>query len=156
MLWRVRQRAVRLGGHGRGEREAAGHVLAVWREVVDSAWDLGIVPDDSLTPRKAAERIVRLGNLEGAAAEAMHRLASAVEEILYAPHPRAAGGVAQDARVVVGALREGVGRVARVRAGLAPRSARRVVWAVAERWAALRAAVRSRVPSVRWPRRAQG
>jgi transglutaminase-like putative cysteine protease len=154
MLWRLRQRAVRLGGHGRGEREVAGHVLAVWREVVDSAWDLGIVPDDSLTPRKAAERIVRLGGLEGAAAGAMHRLASAVEEILYAPRPRAAGGVAQDARVVVGALRGAVGRMARVRAGLAPRSAWRVVWAVAERWAALRAALRARVPSL--PRRAQG
>ncbi|MDQ0786451.1 DUF3488 and transglutaminase-like domain-containing protein [Streptomyces sp. B3I8] len=154
MLWRQRRRAARLGGHGRGEHETAGHALAVWQEVMDSAWDLGIVPDDSLTPRRTAERIVRLGGLGGGAAEAMHRLASAVEAVLYAPRPRPVAGVARDARVVLGALRAAVGGGARLRAAVAPRSVRRVMWAVAERWAGLRAAVRARVPSV--PRRAQG
>jgi transglutaminase-like putative cysteine protease len=156
MLWRQRRRAVRLGGHGRGEQEAAGHVLTVWQEVMDSAWDLGIVPDDSLTTRRAAERIVRLGGLGqfGGAAEAMHRLASAVEAVLYAPRPRPVAGVAQDARVVVGALRAAVSGGARLRATVAPRSARRVVWAVAEWWAGVRGAVRARVPAV--PRRARG
>ncbi|MEU8453450.1 transglutaminase TgpA family protein [Streptomyces griseoaurantiacus] len=154
MLWRLRRRAVRLGGHGRGEHESARHVLAVWQEVTDSAWDLGIAPDDSLTPRRAAERIVRLGGLGGGAAEATHRLASAVEAVLYAPRPRPASGVARDARLVVGALRAQAGGGARLRAAVAPPSARRLTWAVSQRWAALRAALRARTPSM--PRRAQG
>jgi transglutaminase-like putative cysteine protease len=154
MLWRTRQRAVRLGAHGRTEQEAAVHALAVWQEVVDSAWDHGIAPDDSLTPRKAADRIVRLGRLDGEAAAAVHRLASAVEEVLYAPRPRPVAGAARDARRITEALRASVGGGTRLRARLAPRSARRLVWAVAARWAATTAAVRSRVPTV--PRRAQG
>ena len=39
--------------------------LAAWREITDTAWDHGIGPDESQTPRKAAARIVRLGRLDG-------------------------------------------------------------------------------------------
>ncbi len=62
MLWRTRMRSVRLGAHGRTESEAAVHTLAVWEELTDTAWDFGIPPDESLTPRKAAARMVRLGS----------------------------------------------------------------------------------------------
>ena len=62
MLWRLRVRAVRLGSrraHAGGRRRP--RTLAAWQEVTDTAWDHGILPDESQTPRKAAARIVRLG-----------------------------------------------------------------------------------------------
>ncbi|MCQ0022382.1 DUF3488 and transglutaminase-like domain-containing protein, partial [Streptomyces somaliensis DSM 40738] len=88
MLWRWRVRVRRLRG---------GRPLAVWEEVVDTAWDHGVPPDGALTPRGTAGRLVRAGRLEGAAAEAVHRIAGAVEEALYAPAPRPADGLARDA-----------------------------------------------------------
>ncbi|NED37342.1 DUF4129 domain-containing protein, partial [Streptomyces sp. SID8499] len=83
LLWRRRVRSVRLGAHGRSAADAAPHALAVWRELTDTAWDFGIAPDDSLTPRRAAERIIRLGRLDPVAAESVQRLAAAVEQVLY-------------------------------------------------------------------------
>ncbi|NEB15590.1 transglutaminaseTgpA domain-containing protein, partial [Streptomyces coelicoflavus] len=88
MLWRLRVRSVRLGAHGRGEADAGPHTLAVWQELTDTAWDLGILPEESQTTRKAAARVVRLGRLDPAAAAAVHRVADAVEQVLYAPRPR--------------------------------------------------------------------
>ncbi|MES9526051.1 transglutaminase TgpA family protein, partial [Streptomyces capoamus] len=109
LLWRKRVRALRLGGHARTARGAAEHTLAAWQELTDSAWDHGIPPDESLTPRKAADRIVRLGRLDPAAGSAVHRLADAVEQVLYAPAPRPAAGAAQDVRRVTEGLRAGAG-----------------------------------------------
>ncbi|MFF6997123.1 DUF3488 and DUF4129 domain-containing transglutaminase family protein [Streptomyces sp. NPDC008313] len=139
MLWRLRIRSVRLGGHARTEADAAAYTLAAWQEVSDTAWDHGIPPDESLTPRTAAARIVRLGRLDPAAAEAVHRIAAAVEQVLYAPRPRPAAGLGEDARQVARALHSAVSRRTRLRARFAPRSAVRVAWAAADRWAALRA-----------------
>ncbi|MDR3083724.1 MAG: DUF3488 and transglutaminase-like domain-containing protein [Streptomyces sp.] len=169
MLWRLRRRSVRLasarhaspalapGRARRADHTAGGpdpgdvgmsalpgdaamrHTLAVWRELTDTAWDYGIVPDEALTPRKAAERIVRLGRLDGSAAEAVHRVAGAVEQVLFAPQPRVQAGLVGDVRRMRAGLRSVVGRQARVRAVLAPRSAVRAVWAGADRWANLRA-----------------
>ncbi|MDQ0796848.1 transglutaminase-like putative cysteine protease [Streptomyces sp. B1I3] len=88
MLWRLRARARRLGSSGgRTPGDATARVMAAWREVTDTAWDHGIAPDESLTPRKAAARVVRLGRLEATAAAAVHRVAGAVEQVLYAPGP---------------------------------------------------------------------
>ncbi|MER5603468.1 DUF3488 and transglutaminase-like domain-containing protein [Streptomyces sp. NPDC002265] len=117
---------------------ATGQVLAAWRELTDTAWDYGIVPDDALTPRRAAARIVRLAHLEEPAAGSVHRVASAVEQVLYAPQPRAEPGLAGDVRVLRTALRSRASRTARLRALLAPRSAVRVVWDLGNRWAELR------------------
>jgi hypothetical protein len=150
MLWRIRQRSVRLGAHGRSEADAPAYTLATWLEVTDTAWDYGIVPDESQTPRKAAARIVRLGHLDAEAseaaeaAEAVHRMAAAVEQVLYAPHPRLTTGLAEDARRVADALHAGASRTARLRALLAPRSAVRVVWATSAYWAALSARLAAR------------
>ncbi|MER5887678.1 DUF3488 and transglutaminase-like domain-containing protein [Streptomyces sp. NPDC001941] len=144
MVWRSRVRAARLGSPGRTPRETATRVLAAWREVVDTAWDHGILPDESRTPRSTAERIVRLGRLDGEAAEAVHRVASAVEQVLYAPRPRPVSGLTEDARLVREGLRAPLGRPARLRALLAPRSAVRVVWGASDRWTATTA---------RWSRR---
>ncbi|MFI2369666.1 DUF3488 and DUF4129 domain-containing transglutaminase family protein [Streptomyces sp. NPDC018833] len=125
--------------------------LAVWQEITDTAWDLGILPDESQTPRKAAARIVRLGKLTDEPAAAMHRTARAVEQVLYAPVPKAATGLADDAHLIRAGLRDGVNLRSRVRALLLPRSSVRVVWALSARWESLTArwALR-RLPFDRW------
>ncbi|MFE2295416.1 DUF3488 and DUF4129 domain-containing transglutaminase family protein [Streptomyces sp. NPDC059452] len=137
LLLRTRARNRRLGSGGRTPADAAARVLAAWQEITDSAWDYGIAPDESLTPRKAAARIVRLGKLDIMAAEAVHRIAGAVEQVLYAPEPRPASGLTEDALTVRAGLEASAGRGARLRAKLAPRSAVRVAWAVSDRWATL-------------------
>ncbi|MFE0178737.1 DUF3488 and DUF4129 domain-containing transglutaminase family protein [Streptomyces sp. NPDC059002] len=137
LLWRTRTRAVRLGSAGRTDADAAARTLAIWLEVTDTAWDHGIPPDESQTPRKAAARIVRIGQLTAAPAEAVHRVAAAVEQVLYAPRPQPAAGLSDDVRRVRDGLRASAGRTARLRATLAPRSAARVAWAASDRWSAL-------------------
>ncbi|MEU9334677.1 DUF3488 and transglutaminase-like domain-containing protein [Streptomyces sp. NPDC048290] len=177
MLWRVRRRAVRLAsaqhvparedsGPGvrldspPGAQPVTDHVLAVWQELTDTAWDYGITPDEALTPRKAAARIVRLGHVDETAAGAVHRVAGAVEQVLFAPEPQSVPGLAEDVRRLHGALRARAGRRTRLRALLAPRSAIRAVWSLTdrattlrirttERWAAL---VRRPKPSPSGPR----
>ncbi|MFQ6143003.1 DUF3488 and DUF4129 domain-containing transglutaminase family protein [Streptomyces seoulensis] len=156
LLWRRRARSVRLGAHGRGAADAAPHTLAVWRELTDTAWDFGIAPDDSQTPRKAAARIVRLGRLDPVTAESVHRLADAVEQVLYAPRPRPVAGLAEDARRAAAGLGATASRTARLRAALAPRSAARLVWALADRWSALRSRTAALRPPPRRPSRQQG
>ncbi|MET9389146.1 DUF3488 and transglutaminase-like domain-containing protein [Streptomyces sp. NPDC006624] len=138
MLWRLRTRSVRLGAHGRGEGDAAPHTLAVWRELTDTAWDFGIAPDESRTPRSTAARIVRLGGLDETAAASVHRVANAVEQVLYAPTPRLTPGLTDDVRRATAGLSAAAGRTARLRALLAPRSTVRVVWAVSAWWSGLR------------------
>ncbi|MGW2837179.1 transglutaminase TgpA family protein [Streptomyces sp. NPDC001493] len=138
LLWRTRQRRRRLyGSGGRTPADAAARTLAVWREITDTAWDHGIVPDEALTPRRAADRVVRLGGLEGEAAAALHRVAGAVEQVLYAPRAQQPARLFEDAALVRAGLAGRAGRLARLRAALAPRSAVRVVWAVSERRTAL-------------------
>ncbi|GKQ38055.1 DUF3488 and transglutaminase-like domain-containing protein [Streptomyces sp. A012304] len=127
---------------------AVAHVLAVWRELTDTAWDYGIPPDEALTPRRAAERIVRLGELDEAPAGSVHRVASAVEQVLFAPQPRAEAGLAQEVRTVRAALRARVNRRTRLRAVVAPRSAVRAVWDLSDRWAALKAAGAARLAAL--------
>ncbi|MFE6042444.1 transglutaminaseTgpA domain-containing protein [Streptomyces sp. NPDC056452] len=139
MVWRLRARARRLGSSGgRTPADATARVMAAWRELTDTAWDHGIEPDESQTPRKAAARLVRLGKLNGTAAAAAHRVAGAVEQVLYAPEPLAAAGSAEDVLAVQAGLRASAGRLGRLRATVAPRSAVRVIWAVSERRAAFR------------------
>ncbi|QES50543.1 transglutaminase [Streptomyces venezuelae] len=133
LLWRGRVRARRLG---------CGEPLAAWRELGDMAWDVGITPDEALSPRRAAARIVELGSLEPPAAEAVHRLAGAVERVLYARPgavvvPVADGDAAADVLVARAGLLAGVGRGRRLRALLLPRSAARLGWAASARWTAL-------------------
>ncbi|WP_420033199.1 transglutaminaseTgpA domain-containing protein [Streptomyces sp. cg28] len=179
MLWRLRVRARRLGSGGRADvdvagaglaarREAAdaagglgiardvrndayvtGPALAAWREVTDTAWDHGIAPDDSQTPRKAAARIVRLGQLKEPAADAVRRVAAAVEQALYAPRPQPVTGLGEDVRRVHAGLHAEASRMTRLRATLAPRSAIRVVWALAERRARFTAGLRARWTAAR-------
>ncbi|MGC4996109.1 transglutaminase TgpA family protein [Streptomyces sp. DT195] len=143
MLWRTRVRARRLDGHS---PDPAERTQAAWRELTDSAWDFGVAPDDSLTPRGSAARIVRLGRLDGEAEAAVHRVAAALEQVLYAREPRPAPDLARDVRRMVAALAVPVTRATRLRALFAPRSARRLLWAADARRAALRARVASLRP----------
>ncbi|MEU3956349.1 DUF3488 and transglutaminase-like domain-containing protein [Streptomyces achromogenes] len=156
LLWRRRRRALRLGGHDRTPQGAAAHTLAAWQELTDSAWDHGIAPDESLTPRKAADRIVRLGRLDPAAGAAVHRVADAVEQVLYAPRPRPAAGTARDVREAIEGLRSVGGAGIRLRALFLPRSSVRVWWAVSARWSALRARAAAARPALRRPSRQHG
>ncbi|MFD5452654.1 DUF3488 and DUF4129 domain-containing transglutaminase family protein [Streptomyces sp. NPDC127100] len=151
MLWRMRIRSVRLGAHGRAEADTAPHVLAVWEELADTAWDFGIPPDESQTPRGAAARLVRLGQLDPDAAAAVHRVADAVEQVLYAPRPRPAVGLTQDVHRVSAGLRATVSRRTALRARFAPRSTVRVVWVLSARWAAFKRRVSAARPTLRKP-----
>uniref|UniRef100_A0AAU2VAI4 DUF3488 and transglutaminase-like domain-containing protein n=1 Tax=Streptomyces sp. NBC_00003 TaxID=2903608 RepID=A0AAU2VAI4_9ACTN len=141
LLWRGRVRARRLGSGGRTPADAVARTLAAWQEITDTAWDYGIPPDDSQTPRRAAARVVRLGRLDGPAAESVHRAAGAVEQVLYAPEPRPTPGLADDVTRVAAGLRAEAGRRQTLRAILAPRSAVRVIWAVSLRWERAKGAV---------------
>ncbi|MFJ1912121.1 DUF3488 and DUF4129 domain-containing transglutaminase family protein [Streptomyces sp. NPDC088147] len=164
LLWRTRIRAGRLGSGGRTPADATARTLAAWREITDTAWDHGVPPDESRTPRKAAERIVRLGRLDGEAAEAVHRVAGSVEQVLYAPVPRPVTGLADDVRRVREGLDALADRWPRLRALLVPRSSVRVVWAASERWASLtarwgpqRLSQATRAATTRWrPSRQRG
>lgn len=142
-LWRRRARARRLDGR------AGPRPLAAWRELTDSAWDYGIPPDDSLTPRMAAARIVRDARLAGPPAEAVGRLATAVEQVLYAPSPPPADGATADVEAARAGLWASAGRWSRVRAVVAPRSAVRVLWACARGRAAVGARLRRAISARR-------
>lgn len=151
LLWRLRTRAVRLGAHGRTEADLSLHTLAVWQELTDTAWDFGIPPDDSRTPRKSAARIVRLGHLDPPAAASVHRIADAVEQVLYAPSPRPPIGLAEDVRRVLSDLQSKVSWTTNLRALLAPRSTVRVVWALSDWWTTIKQRAATARPTLRRP-----
>ncbi|MFG2519268.1 DUF3488 and DUF4129 domain-containing transglutaminase family protein [Streptomyces sp. NPDC048527] len=156
-LWRRRVRAVRLGSSGRTDGDATARTLAAWLEVTDTAWDHGIAPDESQTPRKAAARIVRVGQLDQVAADSVHRVAAAVEQVLYAPRPQPTAGLGDDVRRLEQGLRVKSSRSARLRATLAPRSTVRVAWSLSQHWAALGSRWTARKSTLlRRPRRPSG
>ncbi|MFC1416829.1 transglutaminase TgpA family protein [Streptacidiphilus cavernicola] len=140
MLWRLRARSRRLrrtpprrggpGGGGRGGAErfelSEQQVLAAWTELIDSAWDVGIPPDEAETPRRIAARIVELGELRDEPKAAAGRLALATEQVLYAPRAEVHPALRQDVRTVRDGLRASVGRSVRIRAVLLPPSSARL------------------------------
>lgn len=146
-VWRGRLRARRLG---------SGDVLSAWRELGDSAWDVGLAPDEALSPRGAADRVVALGRLDAGAADAVRRVSGAVERALYAP-PGAEpsyGTLVRDVLAVRAGLLAGVSRSTRLRALFLPRSAERLRWAAASHWSAL--ALRTASAAARLPLRGRG
>ncbi|MFE3163698.1 DUF3488 and DUF4129 domain-containing transglutaminase family protein [Streptomyces sp. NPDC059224] len=156
MLYRQRMRAHRLGGYDRTPDGVAAHTLAVWQELIDMAWDFGVPPDDSQSPRGTAARIVRLGGLDPVAAASVHRVADAVEQVLYAPRPRPTAGLSDDVRRVTVALNGTVGVPTRLRALFVPRSAVRVLWAASAGWARLRDRVATARPAPGKPSEQRG
>ncbi|MER7839893.1 DUF3488 and transglutaminase-like domain-containing protein [Streptomyces sp. NPDC096040] len=151
MLYRQRVRAKRLGAYDRTPDGVAAHTLAVWQELIDTAWDFGVPPDESQTPRGAAARIVRLGHLDPVAGASVHRVADAVEQVLYAPRPRLTAGLSDDVRRVAAALNGTVSVSTRLRALFAPRSTVRAVWAASAGWARLRERAAAARPTLRKP-----
>ncbi|UED83690.1 transglutaminase TgpA family protein [Streptomyces profundus] len=117
LLWRARQRARRL-------RPDAGP-LGAWRELTASAWDYGITPVASETPRQTAERIIRVAKLPPESAAGVRELATAVEAELYAPPedraPSSAGYTPQITAARTG-LATDLPLLTRLRARLLPRS----------------------------------
>jgi transglutaminase-like putative cysteine protease len=124
MLWRISTRRSRLRPTGRepGEQQ----VLDTWAELLDSAWDLGIAPDEAETPRRAIARIMAAGGLTGESREAAGRLAVATEQALYAPAVAVPATLGSDLRSVRTGLRASVGRRDRARAVLLPPSRARL------------------------------
>ncbi|MGK4583757.1 transglutaminaseTgpA domain-containing protein [Kitasatospora sp. HPMI-4] len=151
MLWRVRQRRRRLGTGrhqpgGPSARMTDQQVLAAWEELIDTAWDLGVPPDEARTPRRAAQRIAEAGQLDESAAAAAGRVALAAEQVLYARLPQPQSGLGADVRTTAAGLRAAAGRRGRARAVLLPPSSARLRWRNQERTAAARDAV-ARLPT---------
>ncbi|MBB0246818.1 DUF4129 domain-containing protein, partial [Streptomyces alkaliphilus] len=117
-------RLLRAGARSRRLAPGAGPAAA-WCEVVDTARDLGIPPLPGDTPRRAGDRIVRLGGLEGDPALALRRLVDDVERALYSPAATTAddgGERARLVRAVRAGLTTGAGRWLRLRAAVLPPS----------------------------------
>ncbi len=114
---RWRRRRHRLASAGGSDPVRA--VQAAWRELADSAEDLGRPWTTVETPRQAADRLAR--ELPGAAGAA-RRLALEVERCRYAPSPGRIEEVAADAAAVLAELELSVSRADRWRARLLPRT----------------------------------
>ncbi|MEU3573737.1 DUF3488 and transglutaminase-like domain-containing protein [Kitasatospora sp. NPDC036755] len=140
MLWRTAVRRRRLGGGGRRGPGGSGpteltdaQVLAAWDELIDSAWDLGIPPDESRTPRSTARRITEEAQLDADSAAATGRLALATERVLYAPPGQhLTEPLATDVRAVRRGLRANAGRAGRTRALLLPPSSAQLWWRISD------------------------
>jgi transglutaminase-like putative cysteine protease len=144
LLWRRRVRARRLapgpaappGWPDPAGASAESRTLQAWRELNDTAWDYGVTPLATETPRQAASRIARVTELDAAAGAAVHRVAEAVERELYAPQPLRRGGgdqVVADVRLASAGLHATAARGARLRALLLPRSGMRVMHTLTDR-----------------------
>ena len=138
MLWRLRARGRRLrrtpqrSGDAERLELSERQVLAAWRELIDSAWDIGIPPDEAETPRRIAARIVELGDLRDEPRAAAGRLALATEQVLYAPRREVHPALRQDVRAVRDGLLASVGRSVRIRAVLLPPSSARLRRGIAQ------------------------
>ncbi|MFE2722949.1 transglutaminaseTgpA domain-containing protein [Kitasatospora sp. NPDC059327] len=160
MLWRglLRRRRLGTGGRRRPGGEGPGgptdtQVLAAWEELVDSAWDLGIPPDESRTPRAAARRISEAAELDEASAAAAGRVALATERVLYARSAEVSAPLAADVRTARNGLRAGAGRLGRTKAVLLPPSSAKLWWRLSETVLAARVTTRGRISRAAGPLR---
>ncbi|MEV0531538.1 DUF3488 and transglutaminase-like domain-containing protein [Kitasatospora sp. NPDC050463] len=160
MVWRELLRRRRIGAAGRRRPGGDGpteptdaQVLAAWDELIDSAWDLGIPPDESRTPRAAARRIAEAAELDEASAAAAGRVALATERVLYARSAEVSTPVAADVRTAREGLRAGAGRVGRTKAVLLPPSSAKLWWQLSDAALAARLAARGRVSRAAAPLR---
>jgi len=117
---RVLQRSIRMRRFARGSPAAA----TGWRELLQTAEDLGVDIAATATPRRAAYAIARAGRLGDADAGALERTLLVVERQSFARPGQQVSGPAQTAQVerILSRLRAAVGLRARMRAALAPPS----------------------------------
>ncbi|MFE4514906.1 DUF3488 and DUF4129 domain-containing transglutaminase family protein [Kitasatospora sp. NPDC056783] len=140
MFWRAAVRRRRLGAGGRRGPGGGGpaeltdaQVLAAWDELIDSAWDLGIPPDESRTPRSTARRITERAKLDADSAAATGRLALATERVLYAPPGQlTAEPLAADVRTARRGMWATANRAGRTRALLLPASSAQLWWRISD------------------------
>ncbi|MFD7641258.1 transglutaminaseTgpA domain-containing protein [Kitasatospora sp. NPDC059795] len=138
---RLRRRRLGVGRHGpdaAGPRLTDEQVLAAWAELVDSAWDLGLPPDEARTPRNAARRLAEDAHLAPAAAEAAGRVALATERVMYARESDPPARLGTDVRTAREGLLLQATRGRRLRALLLPASTVRFWWRTQDRITALR------------------
>src|SRR5262245_12519343 len=124
----IRRRRWRLAG-----ADPAARADAAWRELQDSARDLGFARQASDTPRQAAARLIKDAKLRSRHQEPLLRLTNAVERSRYARNPADDTGLEDDVATVRAGLAARAGRVWRVRAVALPRSTWDVAHWVAER-----------------------
>ncbi|MEV4555925.1 DUF3488 and transglutaminase-like domain-containing protein [Kitasatospora sp. NPDC049285] len=129
MLWRTRLRRRRLPA---APQLSDAQVLAAWAELLDSAWDLGLPPDDASTPRHTARRLTEDARLTPDAAAAAGRVALATERVMYARETVAPPDLTTDVRTASDGLRTHATRRRRLRALLLPPSAIRLWWHTAD------------------------
>ncbi|MGA8852347.1 MAG: DUF3488 and transglutaminase-like domain-containing protein [Aeromicrobium sp.] len=100
-------------------RETVRSPEPAWREIEDTARDLGVRTSSTDTPRGFAGRLRERAGLDSSA---LDRVLGAVERSRYAESPVPSADAAPDARLVVASLAAGARRGARLRANLLPRS----------------------------------
>lgn len=117
---RALQRSIRMRRLARGSPSAG----TGWRELLQTADDLGIEIDESDTPRQAARAIVRAGRFGGTEVDSLGRALDVVERQSFARLTAGASGPEHAVQVnrVIGRLRATAGLRARIRAAIAPRS----------------------------------
>ncbi len=138
---RLRRRRLGAGRHGPGAdgpRLTDEQVLAAWAELVDSAWDLGLPPDEARTPRNAARRLAEDARLDPTAAEAAGRVALATERVMYARESDPSPHLGSDVRTAREGLLIRATRGRRLRALFLPASTVRLWWRTQDRIAATR------------------
>lgn len=118
--WR-RQRCLAILRNGKGSARLA------WREVVETAADVGAGVSATLTPRATVQRLSRAPGMTESARAALDRLGVALERELYGPATGTPTGpfaveLATDAERVIACLRAGQQRGDRARSFLLPPS----------------------------------
>jgi transglutaminase-like putative cysteine protease len=116
----------------RVDRRAAS-VSAAWAELDDALYDYGMSRQASETPRALARRLTEQYEFGALPADAMARIASATERMLFARTPGEVGPMAEDVRRIRRALAATVSRGRRIRAVLLPPSTLRRMRRMGER-----------------------
>jgi transglutaminase-like putative cysteine protease len=102
--------------------------LTAWDQLVDDATDVGYVWHHADSPRAAAARLLAAQELPAPAVDALQRIASAAEQVRYAPPGREVGGdLTPDNAAVRAGLQSLASRTVRLRALLFPPSTLRWV-----------------------------
>jgi hypothetical protein len=117
-------RALQRGGRMRRLARGSPSASTGWRELLQTAVDLGIRIDSAGTPREAARTIARSARLGGADAGSLVSALQAVERQSFARPGRSLSGADQVEHLnrVLRRLRASAGPLARLRAAFAPRS----------------------------------